>query len=165
MLKGMGRKEVSCFWEQKPWDLVLFTLGLAEWMDLAAWPGPCSISSFGVVVLRKVCVFLLVFRRLWVLLSHRCWVYKGYRPTPNICRVQGKKALGPQAPLLSPPSTVKPLCALWHSTSIACPTPPPSTTPANSHPQPPLTSQGTETQQCGPPSGGWTRKGPWRPRR
>lgn len=35
--------------------------------------------------------------------SHHCWVYKGYRPTPNICRVQGKKGLGPQASLLHHP--------------------------------------------------------------
>lgn len=156
---------MSCFQDQRPWDLLLFTLGLAEWMGSASRPGPCSISSFGIVVLTKVCVcscwssegFGSFFTPL-------LWVYKGYRPTPNICRVQGKK--GPQStgtpssPPLAPSSTVKPLCALWHSTSIACPTPLPSTTPANSHPQPPLSPQSTETQQCGPPSGRWTRKGP-----
>lgn len=102
-----------------------------------------------------------------------CWSSEGFgsffhtaagyiRATGPLLTFAGCRA---RRPSVHRPSTVKPLCALWHSTSIACATPPPSTTPANSHPQPPLTSQGTETQQCGPPSGGWTRKGPGRPRR
>lgn len=62
---------------------------VVERMGSVAWPGAHLTGSFPfwVVVLRRGHA-----HSGWSLegLSHDCWGYKGYSPTPNICRTQSR---------------------------------------------------------------------------
>lgn len=111
---------------------------IVEWMGSVAWPGPCSVGSFRVAVLRRGNMLWLFFGRLWVLFHTTAGSVRGTGPLLTFAGPRPRRSAAHPTSLLLPllvlSSTESALVCTFHWHIHSLPNPLPTTTP-----QPPLT--------------------------